>query len=93
MTYVCLRNCYVGERLWKQGKTYELPDAMEKNEKNFQLLGEVPGPEKVSEPIPNAPQAVSSPVKPDTIPDGQYWCPKCSTLHRETSKIGKKHNK
>ncbi len=31
--------------LWKEGRTYELPDAMEKSPKNFQLIGgEAEGP-------------------------------------------------
>ncbi len=30
--------------------------------------------------------------KPEVIPDNQYWCDKCRTLHRITSKIGKRHS-
>jgi len=30
-------------------------------------------------------------VPPAVIPPGQYCCSKCKTLHRETSKTGKKH--
>ncbi|KKK98388.1 hypothetical protein LCGC14_2643270, partial [marine sediment metagenome] len=36
--YVCLRDCYVGERLWKKDKTYELPVSMEKNPRNFRPM-------------------------------------------------------
>lgn len=85
MNYICLRNCYVGERLWKEGKVYDLPDSMEIHPKNFRLVGEAPAPEPVT--------SKSSPIRPDVIPDGQYWCSKCLSLHRETSKIGKKHLK
>lgn len=44
MDYICLRNCYVGERLWKEGETYALPDAMEKSPKNFRPIGQPPKP-------------------------------------------------
>ena len=37
--YVCLRNCYVGEQLWKKEKTYDLPEALDKNPANFRMLG------------------------------------------------------
>lgn len=30
---------------------------------------------------------------PDVIPPGQFWCPKCHALHRETSRVGKNHLK
>ncbi len=43
------------------------------------------------EPIIEVEVVESEPVKPDEIPDGMYWCPKCKTLHRETSKIGINH--
>jgi hypothetical protein len=31
--------------------------------------------------------------KPEVIPPGHYWCGKCETLHRETSRLGKRHLK
>ena len=84
MKYLCLRNCYVEDVLWRKGEVYELPDNMVKSEKNFQPLGEQP----VEEPEPKP-----KPVKPDVIPKGQFWCTKCKALHRETSNTGKKHIK
>lgn len=39
MKALCLRDCYVGERFWKKGETYELPDGMYKSEKNFRAIG------------------------------------------------------
>ena len=54
MEYVCLRNCYVADRLWKEGKVYDLPDSMEKHPKNFQPLH--------PEPSPELPQPDSSPL-------------------------------
>lgn len=86
MKYLCLRTCYVNDRLWKVGEVYDLPDGMEKSERNFKPV-EQPvevEPEQVTEPKPE-------PVKPDVIPKGQYWCTKCKALHRETSKIGQRH--
>jgi len=42
MKYKCLRTCYVNDRLWKGGETYNLPDTMEKHPKNFEPLeGEI----------------------------------------------------
>lgn len=91
MKYLCLRDCYVEDVLWRKGEVYELPDNMVKSEKNFQPLGEQP----IEEPEPKAPEPKPKPVKPDVIPKGQFWCTKCKTLHREigTSKIGQKHLK
>jgi len=74
MKYICLRNCYVGERLWKAGKTYDLPDNMEKNEKNFSPIGEAP------ETLPATPQATPEAVedKVTTIPPtDNLICPDC----------------
>ncbi len=35
MKYLCLRDCFVNSVLWREGKTYELPDKMGKSPKNF----------------------------------------------------------
>lgn len=82
MKFLCLRSCYVNDQIFLKGETHELPESME-SDKHFQLVGEpapAPAPEK---------------TRPEVIPAGQYWCPRCNTLHREigTSKIGKKHLK
>jgi len=89
MNYICLRDCYVGDRFRRQGEIYDLPDDMEKSPKNFRLVGE-PEPESTPEAPP---EPKPEPVKPDVIPKGQFWCTKCKALHRETSKIGQKHLK
>ncbi len=40
MKYRCLRACYVEDRLFAKGESYDLPDAFPKYEKNFELMGE-----------------------------------------------------
>jgi len=95
MKYLCLRDCFVNSRLWREGQTYDLPDAMEKSPKNFKPVGAEPEPE--APPVLEAPATdqptPEPPVEQPPIPDGQYWCGKCQTLHRETSKVGKRHLK
>lgn len=54
MRYLCLRNCFVDSQYWHKGGEYELPDEMNKNEKNFSL---------VPETIPDAPETIISPVE------------------------------
>lgn len=83
MKYRCLRNCYVNDRFWSEGETYELPDDMVKSAKHFQPVGEsVPETQTVE---PTAPKA-----KPEVIPEGMFWCGKHQTLHKLTSSVGKK---
>jgi hypothetical protein len=97
MEYLCLRNCYVGEVLRKGGKVYTLPAEMEKDPKNFRLVGET----ETEEAPQLAPEAASKEVAPDAPEKprepkpGEYLCSKCKSIHREigTSKIGKKHLK
>lgn len=89
MLYRCLRDCYVGDMLWHQGKTYELPDDMVKSEKNFQPI-EQPvevEPEQVIQPVSDTPE------KPREPKSGEYLCSKCHSIHRESSKLGQKHLK
>ena len=62
MDYLCLRNCVVNDRLWKEGKVYNLPVEMEKHPKNFRPMGEAP------EPPPDAPQSTIEPVKSESNP-------------------------
>ena len=85
--YTCIRNCFVNVQLWKAGKTYELPEAMEKDPKNFRLVG---APEPVIEPERTEP---AKPTEPRALGPGEYVCSKCENPHRESSKIGKKHLK
>lgn len=74
MKYRCLRNCYVNDRFHYQGETYELPDDMVKSEKNFSPVVVAPAPK----------------TRPEVIPPGFFWCERHNTLHKETSKTGKK---
>ena len=59
MKFLCLRDCYVNDRFWHQGEVYELPEAMEKSEKNFK---------PIEEPIPDAPELPTSPVESNICP-------------------------
>ncbi len=97
MKYRCLRNCFINGELYLKGEVHELPDSMVKSEKHFQPLGQPVEvePEPIAEGVAEAWKAgaVAEPVKPDKIPAGMFWCPKCKILHRETSKIGQKHLK
>ena len=50
MEYLALRNCVVDDVLWKEGRVYDLPDAMYKYEKNFSKVNhQGVTPEEVSE--------------------------------------------
>lgn len=42
MQYICLRDCFVNDRLHSKGEVYELPDDFPKSEKNFKLLSGAP---------------------------------------------------
>jgi len=77
MKHICLRDCYVNDRFWRRGETYELPEAMEKSPKNFSPVAE-PAPA----PVPK--------TRPEVIPPGMFWCEEHNTLHKETSRTGKK---
>ena len=91
MKYLCLRDCYVYDRFWHQGETYELPDDMEKSEKNFKPV-ELPEPELALESEPLLVVA-NAPEKPRELKPSEYLCSKCKTLHRESSKLGRRHLK
>ena len=82
MKYLCLRNCFINGQIYLKGEEHELPDSMVKPAKKWQALGvqRQPGPKPER-------------VKPDKIPAGMFWCPKCKILHREASKKGHKHLK
>ena len=84
MQYLCLRDCYVNDRFWQKGEAYELPDEMEKSEKNFKLVE----PQPITEPV-----TTETPEKPRELKPGQYFCSKCQAIHRETSNLGKRHLK
>ena len=72
MKYLCLRNCVVDDVLWKEGKVYDLPDAMYKYEKNFSPMNhQEVKPEEKSEPTPEATQSTTSPVKDNTCECGK----------------------
>ncbi len=82
MEYKCLRNCFVDVRLWKEGRVYELPEAMEKDSKNFALMRH-----QELEPTPEDKQSARE------LRKNEYACAKCHKVHKKTSKIGKRHLK
>ncbi len=82
MNYVCLRNCVVNDVLWKEGKVYNLPEAMDKHEKNFRLMRH-----QDDVATPEDKQSARE------LEDNEYACSKCHSVHKKTSKIGKRHLK
>ena len=66
------------------GLTGELP--LLKQEEDGLLTEE--NLQKMAEELPKP-----APVKPDSIPEGKYWCTHCLVVHREDKKIGKRHLK
>lgn len=60
MKYLCLRNCYTaGDRYYRAGEAYDLPDEMVKSDENFRLIEQTPAPEAV--PAPEAAEATPAP--------------------------------
>lgn len=103
MDYMCLRNCYVGEVLRKEGKVYTLPDEMDKDTKNFRPL-DIPAElhEQVAEDVLNDEHEAKMKVvnKPEKMRKGYYFCTECQTTHNGTmnrkgkvGKIAKRHLK
>jgi len=82
----------VNDRLWEKGEIYELPEGMEKSEKNFQAIEETK-PELKPESGAKPARPIAEKTKPSKIPKGSFWCVKCQSLHKETSKVGQKHLK
>jgi len=64
MQYLCLRDCYTGDRFYYGGETYELSDDIVKSEKNFKLVGQ---PEPPPEPLETITEAI----------EGEFVCPDC----------------
>ena len=61
MSYLVLRNCFVGGRYYAKGTTCELPDTLEKSPKNFQEIAEgKTTPQKSAEFIPVALSQIAS---------------------------------
>lgn len=89
MNYLCLRNCYVQDRLHYKGEVYELPDGFPIYEKNFKPVeGQEPEPTPpADEPVVDAPEKAREPKI------GQYLCSKCNGIHKEISKLGQRHLK
>jgi hypothetical protein len=82
MKYLVLRNCVVDDRLFKEGRVYDLPDAMYKNEKNFSLMRH-----QDMQPTPEDKQAARE------LGENMYACAKCHKVHKKTSRLGKRHLK
>jgi hypothetical protein len=58
MKYLCLRDCFVNSRLWREGQTYNLPDTMKISPKNFKpvkLDDEQEAPPAPEAPTPEPP--------------------------------------
>lgn len=101
MNYLCLRKCFVAGYLWQEGEVYSLPKDMQKDP-NFRPI-KPPKPKKARAPKKPKTAKVQQPAVhgegeptlPAVIPKGMYRCGKCegNPLHRETSKIGKRHLK
>ena len=51
--YLCLRDCFVGDRYFAKDTVWDLPDNLEKSPKNFQLVGDntVKEPEPTPAPL------------------------------------------
>lgn len=94
MKYLCLRNCFVGGVYYAQGQTYELEEEQVNSPKNFKFISESGKAESgEEEPAKSQGAKTETGVKPDVIPAGMYWCFKDKVLHRENSKLGKRHLK
>ncbi len=99
MEYAVLRDCWVGERLYKKGELYELPDEVDKDPRNFREVGV--GAELHDE-IQNDEYEAQLKVKnkPEHIPAGWYWCTECQRTHNgnrlatgKINKLAKRHLK
>jgi len=92
-SYLVLRDCYVGEVFRARGTTCELPDALDKSPKNFQLAeGTGVVAWEATGVAGDATGAVTdSPMRTRPLAVGEYLCSKCSKIHRGDSKIGVRH--
>lgn len=90
MDYLCLRNCVVNDRLWKEGKVYTLPSEMKKSPKNFRRVGVS---EDEAEEALNIEHELEQAKPPVEVPEGSVWCPEHRILHKLTTKIGKRCKK
>lgn len=50
-----------------------------------------PESEPRTEPEPEAKVKAEPKKRPAVIPDGMFWCDKCQSVHRLTSKVGQSH--
>ena len=92
MNCVILRDCYV-DRLYMKGEVHEVANSLVKTHpKNFREVGVS---EEEAEEVLNTEheQKMAKQGKPDKITQGMYWCSNCKTIHRDTSKLGKRHAK
>ncbi len=87
MNHICLRTCYVGDRLWTGGEIYDLSEAMPKDPKNFKTVDGPPEGEATRE------VTVKVDKREDTDDENSYMCPKCNVRHRNGSRVYKRHLK
>jgi hypothetical protein len=85
MKYEVLRDCYTGERFYRKGDFYELPDDMLKFEKNFKLVdGQAePLPEQAIEVV----EEVTSAIPPEPAKEAEL------PIKTKTKRERKSHRK
>jgi hypothetical protein len=94
MKYLCLRNCFVNGRFYTKGQTYELGEEQVNSPKNFKLVAvKASPPEESGQGEGEESTKKTEGVKPNVIPKGMFWCSNCKVLHRESSRVGKRHLK
>ncbi|KKK48316.1 hypothetical protein LCGC14_3146340 [marine sediment metagenome] len=87
MLYIALRDCFVYDVFRRKGETYELPDGVEINPKNFELAEkQVAVEEKPAAKPKPAPAATSREVAPDApknpreLNPGESLCGECGRM-------------
>lgn len=80
MRYLTLRDCYVNDRLWREGDIYELPEAMEKSPKNFKPLDEPRVAEVKEEPIEAVTATTETAEDSPAEIDGGFKCEACGRV-------------
>ena len=87
MNYRCKRTCFVGDRLWREGEVYELPENIHKSPKNFMPLD--------GQPIAEVKAEVKEAVTPAVEAESGFKCKTCNRVFKTRGglKIHKKSHK
>ena len=64
MKYTCLRDCFVRDRLWLDGKVYDLPTDFPIYEKNFKLADKPETQELSPDATESTPEVVEENICP-----------------------------